>query len=287
MKMVRKAPMLKSLILILVLLSNLFSLFVNAQTTPTATSATKTSILNPTPADWTLGLGLEYSENIAQVEEGPKESGMELAFTPGYKINNTFTLNGEYSIIQTSTEDKKPMSSNTQAILRMKGWDLTDSIISVHSLTVVMPTSQTSREVDRLLSSFALSNGLKMTLHPKFELTYRLGLTRNFHEFTINAEGRANVEYRLANSLNAKLILTEKLNLVATGVYRLGRTYGGFQRSDFQFHGDINYDFNENLSVNLGTSNEGAALKANGVDSNISVYDEKSTVWRVGLSTSL
>ncbi len=279
--------MLESRILIIMLLSILFSLFVNAQTPPVATNTTKNSTATPNPAVWSLGLGLEYSENVAQVEDGPKESGMELAFTPGYVINDTFALSGAFSMIQMSTEDKKPMSSNTQVGLSMKGWDITKSIKTVHGATAVLPTSQTSREIDKLHSSIGISNGLKMTLHPKFELTYRLGLTRNFHEFTINANGSANVEYRLANTINMKLIATEKLNLTATGVYRLGRTYEGFQRSDFQFHGDINYDILDNLSVNLGSSNEGAALKANGVDSNISVYDEKSTVWRVGISTSI
>lgn len=279
--------MLKSRILILMLLSTLFSLIVNAQTTPSATNTTKKSTATPTPPAWSLGLGLEYSENVAQVEDGPKESGMELAFSPGFKVNDTFAMSGAFSLIQTSTEDKKPMSSNTQVGLSMKGWTLTNSMKSVHGATVVLPTSQTSQEVEKLHSSIAISNGLKMTLHPKLELTYLLGLSRNFHEFTINANGSANVEYRLANTLNMKLILTDKLNLAATGIYRMGRTYEGFQRSDFQFHGDINYDILDSLSVNLGTSNQGASLKANGVDSNISVYDEKSTVWRIGISTSI
>lgn len=286
-KKVRKAPMLKSGSLILMFLSTLFSLSVTAQTTAAGTSKTKATSTAGTPSPWSLGLGLEYSENVSQVEDGPKESGMEMALTPGYKINETFTLSGAFSMIQMSTEDKKPTASNTQVLLAMKGWELTPSIKTVHSATLVLPTSQVSRETDKLQAAFGVTSGMKMTLHPKFETTYRLGLSRNIHEYNINANGSANVEYRLSNSLNIKLILTEKLNLVATGVYRIGRTYEGFERTDFQFDGDINYDVFESLSINVGTSNSGPALKANGVDSNISVYDEKSTVWRVGLSTSL
>ena len=279
--------MLKSWILILMFLSTLFSLSVNAQTTATGTSQIKAPAAVHMPSPWSLGLGLEYSENVSQVEDGPKESGMELAMTPGYKINDTFALSGAFSMIQSSTEDKKPMASNTQVILAMKGWELTPSIKTVHGTTLVLPTSQVSRETDKLQAAFGINSGIKMILHPKFEMTYRLGLTRNVHEFTINANGSANVEYRLSNSLNMKLVLTDKINIVATGVYRVGRTYQGFERTDFQFDGDINYDVLKSLSFNIGTSNAGPALKANGVDSNISVFDEKSTVWRVGVSTSI
>lgn len=268
-------------------LSTLYPLFVDAQTTAVGTVKSKTPAVSSAPSAWSLGLGLEYSENVAQVEDGPKDSGIEFAITPGYKINDTFALSGAFSMIQTSTEDKKPTASNTQTTLAMKGWELTPSIKTVHGATLVLPTSQVTRETDKLYAAFGVNSGVKMTMHPKFEMTYRLGLTRNFHEFNINANGSPNVEYRLTNSLNMKLILTDKINLVATGVYRMGRTYEGFERTDFQFDGDINLDVLESLSINIGTSNAGPALKANGVDSNISVYDEKSTVWRVGVSTSI
>lgn len=285
--MVRKAPMLKSGNLILMFLSILFSLAAFAQNSANGTSSAKIPTAPPKPSAWSLGMGLEYSENVAQVEDGPKESGMELAITPGYKINDTFALSGAFSIIQASTEDKKPLASNTQIGLSMKGWNLNSSIQSVHGASLILPTSEVSQKTDKLLSAVGINSGLKMALHPKFEMTYRLGVTRSFHEFTINANGSANVEYRLSNSLNLKLNLTEKINVVTAGTYRIGRTYQGFERTDFTFDGDINYDAFENLSINLGTSNAGPALKANGVDSNISVYDEKSTIWRVGLSTSI
>jgi hypothetical protein len=300
--MVRKAPMLivlrfgllrkhRDLIVsIATTLSLLMSSSASAQKTKPAAVATSTTapakIEQPQSA-WTLGLGVEYSENAAQQEEGPKESGMELTIAPSLKINKSLSLGVKSSLIQASTEDKKPTLSNTQIGLGIKGWTLTDSISSVHSIATVLPTSIASKESDRLQSSLSITNGLAMIINPRFDLTFKLGLSRNFHEFTINADGRANVEYRLTQSLDLKLMLIQDLYLTTTGVLRQGRTYQGFERQDFQFHGDINYDFLENWTMNLGTSNVGPALKANGVDSNISVYDAKSTVWRFGISAVL
>lgn len=301
-EMVRKAPMLivsrfslqkktrEVIILLVATLSILLTPEIFAQgvkPAPAETSTTVAQINKSTPSGWSLDLGFEYSENVAQQEEGPKESGMELLLTPNYKINGTFSLGVKASIIQASTENKKPSLSNTQVILGMKGWALKDSMTTVHSAAAILPTSIVSREDDRLKSSISISNGLAWIATPRFIAIYKLGFSRNFHEFTINADGLANVEYRIAHSLDLKLMLTKKLYLTTIGVFRQGRTYQGFERQDFQFHGDINYDILDNLTMNVGTSNEGAAMKANGVDSNISVYDEKSTIWRFGISATL
>ena len=279
------------IILIAAALSILFTPEVFSQNAPkpapVATSTTISPAAKPDASAWSLGLGLEYSENVAQQEEGPKESGIELLIAPGLKINETFSAGLISSLLQASTGDKKPELSNTQLSLSMKGWAPSDAVTTLHSAATILPTSIASRETDRLKSSIGITNGLSIAVSPRFTVIYKLGLNRNFHEFTINADGRANVEYRLSNSLDLKLAITEKVSLVTTGIYRQGRTYQGFERQDFQFHGDINYDFLENLTMNVGTSNEGAAMKANGVDSNISVYDEKSTIWRFGISATL
>ena len=128
-EMVRKAPMLivsrfslqknfrALIILVATTLSILFTpeaFSKNAQLTPVATSKTTTPRIEAEPSAWSLGLGFEYSENVAQQESGPKESGMELLLAPGLKINETFSLAIKASIIQASTEDKKPEVSTPQ-----------------------------------------------------------------------------------------------------------------------------------------------------------------------------
>ena len=52
-------------------------------------------------------------------------------------------------------------------------------------------------------------------------------------------------------------------------------------------HGDLLYEVSGKMSLNLGTSNVGSALKMNGVDSNITAYNDDTSVIRAGVSITL
>ena len=69
-----------------------------------------------------------------------------------------------------------------------------------------------------------------------------------------------------------------------SGLYRTSFTYDKDQNYSFAIDSDLNYDLSSKLAANLGVSNEGSALKDNGADSNINIYDGKSSVFRAGIT---
>ncbi len=224
-----------------------------------------------------------FSQKIAVDERSDRESGTDLLISPSYKISDTLTLAARTILSKSNAGPQDTTLSNSTLALSITGAQLTPELLSLHSISMVASTNKESQKIDRLQTSVSMSNGLRLQL-TFAKIDYRLGLSKNIHEFTQNAEGVPNVEYRLAQTVDVTIPVTEKFSLTSNAVYRQGWTYRGFQRFAFEWHNDLNLDVTANLAVNVGISNDGAALKANGVDSNISAYSPNSSVTRAGLS---
>lgn len=250
----------------------------NASTMDAQNSAHKSQI--------TFETGIEYSQRIAEDEQAKREEAMDITLAPGYRINELYSVGVKTILTKENTGTEETKASDTLLTLSIKGITLSPELSTVHSVFGVIPTSEKSRDRDRLQGAAGLSNGIHYA-NPLWDIVYRLGYSQNFHEFNLNADGSANVQQSLSHSLGVKLNVTEKFYLSSVGIYRWGKTYGNKERSSFELHGDLNYDVTGKMTLNLGTSNAGSALKANGVSSNITAFNPDRGVIRAGISISL
>ena len=254
-----------------------------SETTPlTQTNVTNLTPEQMAPKTFTLALGMEYSQNIAVDERGARESSTDFTILPTYQISKLVSASIKSVVSKQNSGPRETLLSDTQLSLGIQGVQINSELESLHSIGGVVPTSEKSK-VDRFQGGVSVTNGLRLT-KTYVTLAYKLGLSRNFHEFTINPEGEPNVEYRLSNSLSVDVPLTEKFSISTVGVHRFGKTYRNFDRSAFEIHADLNYAVSKQLTFNVGTSNEGSSLKANGVDSNITAYNENTSVTRAGIN---
>ena len=254
----------------------------SASANTVGTSTSQQSAQSISTPSFSLVIGLEYSEKIAEDEKGAKESGTDLVISPAYKINHIFSSSITTVLSKSNNAAGETSVSDTQIGLGIKGFQIKESLVTLHSLSGVIPTSEKSKETDRLLGAFGISNGLRYK-NDIAQFEYKLGFSKNVHEFNINANNSPNIEYRLSNTVEVQTNLSTKFSLVGVGVYRIGRTYGGKERTSFEVHGDLLYEVSGKMSLNLGTSNVGSALKMNGVDSNITAYNDDTSVIRAGV----
>ena len=260
---------------------------VSASSETASNSATSVTQIKPENTVATKKFGLitliEYSQKIAEDERASRESETSILFSPSIQLTEILKISAKSIFTQENYGPRNSTLSNTTISLGVKGFQLTEKLNSVHALNAVAPTNQLSQKTDRLKTSVSITNGLSYN-HEYFKLNYKLALARNFHEYTVNAEGSPNIEYNLSNSLELIVPITDKFSVSVVGNYKNGKTYKNFDRSSFALDADLNYDFTPTLSLNIGTSNEGSAFKANGVDSNIQAYNENTSVNRLGLS---
>lgn len=250
------------------------------------TSVVKLPEVQKETQSFNLGLAAEYSQKNAVEVTKERENDFSLTFLPVYKINDIFTVGAKSIFTYNNYGPKDSALSNTLISLGIKGYKFNESFVTNHSLSTTLVTNKESQEVDRLRAGFGISNGLIFT-SSLIDAEYKLGLSKNIHEYNFNAEGKANIEYRISNSLEVKIPITQKFYLSSLGIYRIGYTYQKFERYTYEWHSDLNFDATEKLSFNLGISNDGSALKANGVDSNISAFDENTSSVRAGVSMTL
>lgn len=266
--------------------------------TPTIAAAVTDSIVSPTNTNAlstgksgilskvSLETSIEYSQTVAEAEQAPRSESMDLNIAPGLRINDNYKIGLRTVLSKENSEAQETKASDTILTLAVRGIKLSSTLDTLHSISAVIPTSIKSREQDRLQSAIAISNGLHFA-GILWDVTYRLGYTQFFHEFNVNADGSPNMQQSLSHSLGVKFNVTDKFYLSSLGVYRWGQTYGKKERSAFEVHADLNYDVTGKMTLNLGTSNAGSALKANGVASNITAFNPDSGIIRAGISISL
>lgn len=250
-----------------------------------STSATKLmkDAKAETPKAFAMTLGLEHSSNMYEKGDVGQQASTSLTIAPALKLSTDFTLAGELIVEKLSTGTGDTSVSNTTIALAMAGATLNSKTKLSHSVSAILPTNEEVREKDRLQGAGAL--GTKIIFEsPSLNAVGSVSLRKNVHEFEINAENAANVEYSFNQRLDLEFPLSEKFALTATGIYRSGWTYEGSQRNSFVFDAGLDFAASTALTLSVGTTNDASTLQANGRDSNIALFDENTSVVRAGMT---
>lgn len=250
-----------------------------------STSTIKAPPAEEKPAEkaWSGIVDLSASSNTFANETPEADRGMDLDMTAGLKLNNTLSFAARVIVSKSLVGQQDTKVNDAALTMTIKGFQISDQISSLHSVAGIAPTSEASKETDRLQGAVSLMSGLKFA--PTFgEFQYRLSLRRNFHEFEINAAGKKNLEYSFSHRILSSIPLIGKLRLDTDFIFRDSKTYNGDQRNSFSSILGLVYAVNNNFETYISTSNEGSAIKDNGRDSNISAFDDKSSTFAAGVT---
>jgi hypothetical protein len=202
---------------------------------------------------------------------------------PSLKLSENLTTTVKAVVERQENANGNTDMSDTQVSLTLKGTKLTEEIGTSYSLNGIAPTSESNRKENR----FQGAAGLGVKFSGEFRLlsaSYALSYRRNFHEFTVSSENKPNIRDGIGQTVTLDIPLSQKIAISLAGSYKNSWTYYNAAKQGFSFDADLTYEAVKNLTFNLGTSNEGSALKANGKDSNVQFYDDKSSVIRAGVT---
>ncbi|PIS11920.1 MAG: hypothetical protein COT73_01330 [Bdellovibrio sp. CG10_big_fil_rev_8_21_14_0_10_47_8] len=248
-------------------------------------SSVKKNTVAPEPEKKSVSLlvGLERSSNL--IEEGsPRDNtATDLLLRPSWTLNENWTLSNRTIFEQEETGPRNSSLSDSEFRLSLKGAQLNDQFSLTHSISGYAPTNEENRKKNSFQGAATARTGIK-AVYPLGEFSYGMSLRRNFHEYKVSSENSPNIEYSLSHAISGRIPLSTKWSVESLGIFAQGRTYGGLERQNFSFDFDVVFEAIKDFSINLGTSNKGSALKANGHDSNIKAFDEHSSVLRLGVS---
>lgn len=167
---------------------------------------------------------------------------------------------------------------------------LNPSLSLVPSLGAVLPISTRSRLRESL--RLGVRGGLRVLADfsrlPRLSWLgafYELSATKAFHEFETATTGAVNQEYRFSQRLNLSAQATDHWSFSVDALRFSNLSYQRNFRNSFSITETVSYSASQALTVSAGISNEGDVLRANGIDSNLAIFDP--TASRAFLSLSL
>jgi len=252
-----------------------------------AQTNTSSMKLEPTEAEkradrYHITMGLQRSSNFYKEDSTDRDVETQLDINPSVYLGRGFTLLSDTIFTKQEAGSGKLGASNsdvsnTKIILSKEGPAFNRDWGTAFLLGGTAPTNQENRDKESYQGGASL--GAKLLGQIKYvALTYTLTGTRNFHGYTVTADGDPNVQYSLGHKLTIDYEFIEKWTLSFIGSYKDGWTYKGFQHSSYTNEIDIGRQIGKYWTLSAGIGNEGGAFNANGTESNIKVYDKNTTV---------
>ena len=239
------------------------------------------------PSRFSISADLSQSRNLVDFQDGSREDSTELLIVPSYKTKlGKFSAKIQYAQNQKNSEDI--LNGFADALLTYTyppiDWDWSPPYIIFISpgFTMVAPISKVSQKQTELQTSaiFNFNLGIKpdQLLKSEHAWSFLLGLTagRNFHPFEEDINGAVLNKYSSNQSLTISYSYSD-WSLTLDLVNRSRWTYKDNVKQSFITNQEIGYDINSNLAISVGHTNEASAQKADGMNSNLNIIDEKTS----------
>lgn len=239
----------------------------------------------------TTGFGgqarLLKNNSLINHQDSTYADGMGYAVDLTYRFNSS-SVTGKLSYDQNLRSNYEGDSdfndlSLTYALSPKTLTELAENKLSfVPSVTMLVPLSRKSTKYDQLQTAIILGAGLglapkKPSLNGDFSYSLGVTLGRNIHRYQEDANGKVLGQYSSSQSLGIAYAL-KGFSLSLSFANKIRWSYANKTSQAFELTEELGYNFNKTFSVALGHTNSGAALKANGQDSNIALTNEEDSV---------
>ncbi len=219
--------------------------------------------------------------NLYQADSRERAANGRLTFAPGYKLGENFRASASTSLIQDVTPQPKATLSNTRLALTHLPVSLSDDTVLIPAAGAMAPTN----EEDRRLNSYNGGLFLEATTVTNWTIfgspiatIAGLSLNKSQHTWDRNALGGANISYRTGTYFGVEKEIIRKLTILIDGEYSYAKTYQDSLRTQFDLGQSLTWQENKDWSFTIGHSNGGDALKANGTDYDVRVFDGHTSV---------
>lgn len=226
----------------------------------------------------------QTESNLYEDEARERDSKGRISLTPSYKLTSEYQVSLSMGLMQDFERNERAQVTNFRLSLAHVPVRITEDSYLIPVVGVRLPTNVLDRKENSYNGS-ALAEGTILTnwrvANVNFTTVYGAYLLKNFHTWEQAASHAANLSYSVRNYFGIeKYIIADKLSILFDGDYTYAETYTGSMRTLFSLSQSITYEYSRQFSVTAGHSNGGDALKANGRDYDISVYDgNTSTVY--------
>lgn len=224
----------------------------------------------------------EVSSSLHQFSDSRHSASASFWLAPSVRVSEHYSLSGLFILDKELTGEEKLSLRNAQLTARRTSISLSEELKFSPAATLILPLNEDARDRESLVL------GIKLAPRLLFDLDawglspvsghFQTSVTRNLHQFKTSTTGASNREWSWSNWLKFDFAIWRQLTLSTSAIYSYLWTYEGNQTGQFELSEEIAWDFSNWLSVAVGHSNSGNAVKANGLNSNIDVFDAENSI---------
>ena len=264
----------------------------------TNTSETKLEKTESTkqPSVFSGMASISRSTSLYDLKDGSKYDGMD--YLVGFGLNFNF---GSFSSKLSYSQDLNDKTGENSSIndtnitysylpISISKNDRGVNLGWVPSVTMIIPLSDRSRNVEQLQTALIASAGLSLSAGKNTAMSglgskFSISLGQNFHQFETDKNGTISNKMSSNQSIALYYTLSDfTFSLAYANMYRW--PYSGNVKNSFSLSQDITYSFLDQYSVSIGQSNSGSTLKPNGYDSNISLFSDTNSILYLAFGAS-
>lgn len=219
--------------------------------------------------------------SLYDYQDGTSSSGLDYSLRFNLKLSKDYTLRLDGSYSQDPKRPQNDDFNDTSLGLVRAPFELGKLIKLGYKVGAVAPTSKKSSTLQNMQG--AATAGLTVMINPDrlipgLAVVSGLSLRRNFHQYDTAMNGEVNTQYSSSQSLSVGYDWAYGISTTVEFVHKNGLTYQNNIKESFEHTEEIGYEINKTISVAVGHTNSGNALKPNGTDSNVSLIDENSSL---------
>lgn len=273
------------LLLLLVLGTLLFSGLATAATTQSLSSG------RAQVPDFSLSATSYLNSSLHEWNDVNHKADTSLWLVPVLGLSPSLAASLQLIVEKDLTQKQETKVKNAVLGLRHSALPMGKVFSFSPGISAVLPLNSDSRNRDSLIIGMQASPRVLFNLEPigMDPLSGMLAVTgtRNVHSYRTALGGASNREWGLAPLFRLAAQVSRKLSISATTAYTYRWTYLGNRTDEFELSEDINWQWNEEIALGIGHSNSGSSVKADGVSSNVDVYDPQNSSVYASITVSI
>lgn len=283
----------------ILLASNSFAANVNTSSNKSVMSADRVSMEEVEKrTSFSASIDISRSTSLYDHQDGSRSDSLDFRLTTGlaFPIGHSLAMVVDYSNDLNDPENTAAGLIDPALKYSFKSsdwaWSAPYILTFRPSISTILPITKRSTKRDQLQGSF--SGGVAFGIKPDgiyqddgmWSVMIGLSAGRNFHAYEENINGTVLNKYSSNQSLDIGYSISD-FSFSVSYLHRSRWTYQGNIRESFVLSEEIGYSLSDNFSVNMGHSNEGSMIKANGYESNLDVIDEENSSVYMGINASI
>ena len=241
--------------------------------------------LEETPKAWGLGTSVSLNSTVDKPDAFEHSVASSVTISPSYKLSKHFTLMGNFGVVKNLDGLLEERLQNGFVGLSFPLAKHQQIVTVGGSLRAYLPLDEDNRDFDTFRTAVQAGTNTNVDLKviglKYVSLSYGNSLTRNVFKYKQDRRGGPNRQYVFTNSLALTYTPKEKLSFSMSFANTHSWSYSNNRLADmFSIGQSISYAVTPQLSIAVGHTNGGTTFTSNGVDPNVKLfYDYTSMVY--------